>query len=101
MFYPIWSRYQGWIDMANLAALFATAQHEVVQLTSEPDNQVKLMLYSLFKQATSGNVTGSRPGLFNAVNRAKYDARVRVQGMSAEEAMQRYVDLVAQLKVGT
>eukprot|EP01040_Poterioochromonas_malhamensis_P023687 gene23687-29110_t len=38
------------------------------------DNMMKLQLYSFFKQATEGSVKGDRPGMFNLVERAKYDA---------------------------
>jgi len=53
-----------------------------------------LKLYALYKQATKGNVSGERPGGFDFVARAKYDAWSEVQGTSANDAMQRYVDLV-------
>jgi acyl-CoA-binding protein len=36
--------------------------------------QQKLQLYGLFKQATKGTTTGLRPGVFDVVGRAKFDA---------------------------
>ena len=37
-------------------------------------NEAKLKIYALFKQATSGKVTTSRPGMMDFVGRAKWDA---------------------------
>ncbi len=57
-----------------------------------------LKLYALYKQAVSGDATGNRPGMFDMVGRAKYDAWAGLKGMSRDSAMQSYVDLVASLK---
>jgi acyl-CoA-binding protein len=63
----------------------------------EPDNDTKLRLYSLFKQASEGDVKGARPGMFDFVGGAKYDAWAKLKGMDAEMAKKKYVDLVKQL----
>uniref|UniRef100_A0A0K0FDM0 Enoyl-CoA delta isomerase 2, mitochondrial (inferred by orthology to a human protein) n=1 Tax=Strongyloides venezuelensis TaxID=75913 RepID=A0A0K0FDM0_STRVS len=76
---------------------FAEAQKNLKKLREEPDNDVKLKLYGLFKQATSGDVSGSRPGAMNFVARAKYDAHKEAFGLSREEAEKKYVDLVNNL----
>ena len=57
----------------------------------------KLELYALYKQAVSGDVTGSQPGMINFVARAKYDAHAKLKGMSKEEAMQGYIQGTASL----
>ena len=57
-----------------------------------------LKMYGLYKQATTGDVSGSRPGAFNFKARAKFDAWTEVQGMSNEDAMTQYVDYVNSLK---
>eukprot|EP00441_Pelagodinium_beii_P014790 CAMPEP_0197666942 /NCGR_PEP_ID=MMETSP1338-20131121/64548_1 /TAXON_ID=43686 ORGANISM="Pelagodinium beii, Strain RCC1491" /NCGR_SAMPLE_ID=MMETSP1338 /ASSEMBLY_ACC=CAM_ASM_000754 /LENGTH=95 /DNA_ID=CAMNT_0043246081 /DNA_START=63 /DNA_END=347 /DNA_ORIENTATION=+ len=57
-------------------------------------NDEKLKVYALFKQATEGDVTGSRPGMFSPTDRAKYDARVTVKGKSTDDAMREYIDEV-------
>ncbi|MCE2913174.1 MAG: acyl-CoA-binding protein, partial [Rubrivivax sp.] len=54
--------------------------------------------YSLYKQATEGDVEGKRPGFTDMVGRAKYDAWAAVKGKSADEAMQDYIDLIESLK---
>ncbi len=56
-----------------------------------------LALYSLFKQAGSGDVTGERPGALDMINRAKFDAWAKRKGTSREDAMKAYVELVSRL----
>jgi acyl-CoA-binding protein len=57
----------------------------------------QLALYALYKQATVGDVTGSRPGMLDVKGRAKYDAWAGKRGMSAADARAGYVALVARL----
>ncbi|EEG07395.1 acyl-CoA-binding protein [Pseudogulbenkiania ferrooxidans] len=83
--------------MSDLQTLFVQAQADVKTLAERPDNQTLLQLYSLFKQATEGDVQGERPGMMDFINRAKYDAWDKIKGMSAEQAMQGYVDVVNKL----
>lgn len=84
--------------MEDLKAEFDAAAAASKSLPARPDNDTLLRLYALFKQATSGDVRGDRPGGFDFVNAAKYDAWVKVKGMSVEDAMRAYVDLVNSLK---
>eukprot|EP00884_Botryococcus_braunii_P006657 jgi/Botrbrau1/15993/Bobra.0241s0004.1 len=58
------------------------------------DNQTKLNFYSYFKQATEGDVKGDRPGMLRIEARAKWDAWAKMKGMSKDEAMQGYIDLL-------
>ena len=64
------------------------------ELTVRPSNDELLKLYSLYKQATEGDVRGDRPGGFDFKGAAKYDAWASIAGTSAEEAMKQYVNLV-------
>lgn len=64
----------------------------------QPSNEMKLEFYALYKQATEGNVTGTRPGMLNFVERAKFDAWAKLQGMSKDTAMQQYVSKVNTVK---
>lgn len=84
--------------MSDLQAQFETAAREVQQLPKRPDNDALLQLYALYKQATAGDVSGSRPGFTDFVGRAKYDAWAGLQGTAKEAAMRSYIDLVARLK---
>ena len=52
----------------------------------------------LFKQATEGDCSGSRPGFTDFVGRAKFDAWAALKGKSTDAAMQEYVDLIESLK---
>ena len=63
-------------------------------------NETLLELYSLYKQATVGDVEGDRPAGFDFRGAAKYDAWDKRRGMSSDEAMQGYIDLVDQLAAG-
>ncbi|HEU5100083.1 MAG TPA: acyl-CoA-binding protein [Roseiflexaceae bacterium] len=84
--------------MADLKAEFESAAQEAQQLPSRPDNDTLLNLYALYKQATAGDVSGSRPGFTDFVGRAKYDAWAKLKGTSKEAAMRSYIELVARLK---
>ena len=84
--------------MADLRIRFEEASRESQTLSERPDNTTLLQLYALYKQATIGNVNTSRPGQFDFVGRAKWDAWEKLKGTSTKEAMQQYVDLVDRLK---
>lgn len=84
--------------MSDLDTRFAAALENVQRLPKRPGNDVLLKLYAYYKQATAGDVTGSRPGMTDFAGRAKYDAWARIKGTGKEQAMQSYIDLVEQLK---
>ncbi len=73
---------------------FEAAAVRSKELPSKPSNTVLLQLYSLYKQASEGDVTGDRPGGFDFKAIAKYDAWAGLRGKSQDEARQEYVDLV-------
>lgn len=81
----------------SLDQAFETARQQVQTLSSKPSNETLLNLYALYKQATQGNVSGSRPGIFDLKGQAKYDAWARRKGQTPEDCKQAYVDLVAKL----
>lgn len=60
-------------------------------------NEDKLTLYKLYKQATEGDVSGSRPGMFDMVGRAKWDAWSTLKGTTKEDAMKQYIAAVKAL----
>jgi diazepam-binding inhibitor (GABA receptor modulator, acyl-CoA-binding protein) len=84
--------------MADLQAEFETAAQDVQNLARRPGNDVLLKLYAYYKQATVGDVSGSRPGMTDFAGRAKYDAWSRLKGTSRDQAMQAYIDVVNKLK---
>ena len=84
--------------MADLKAKFEQAVADSKKLSEKPDNATLLKIYSLYKQATAGDVEGKRPGFTDVVGRAKWDAWNELKGKSANEAMQTYIDLIESLK---
>ena len=84
--------------MADLKAQFEQAVAESKSLPEKPDNMTLLKLYALYKQASSGDAEGKRPGFGDMVGRAKWDAWNELKGKSGDEAMQEYVDLIESLK---
>lgn len=68
-------------------------------LPEKPDNDTLLKLYSLYKQATEGDVSGDGPAnAFDFVAKFKYEAWAKLKGVSKESAMEQYVQLVQSLK---
>ena len=76
---------------------FVAAQARVKQLTTAPDTTALLELYALYKQGSSGDVQGSRPGMLDFKGRAKYDAWAGKKGRSRDDAQRAYVALVNKL----
>lgn len=82
----------------TLQAEFEQAQADSKNLPERPDNMTLLKIYALFKQASTGDADGKRPGMTDMVGRAKWDAWNAIAGTSKEDAMQQYVDLIHELK---
>lgn len=82
----------------TLQEKFEKAVLESKQLSKKPSNEVLLKIYSLYKQATQGDVKGEKPNGFDFINIAKYKAWEDLLGKKAEESMQEYVDLINSLK---
>jgi acyl-CoA-binding protein len=80
--------------MSDLPQRFADAQARIKPVTGL-GNDTMLELYALYKQSTSGDVSGSRPGMIDLRGRAKYDAWAKRKGMTKDAAMQAYIELVA------
>ena len=79
---------------------FDEAVSESKSLQEKPSNDTLLQLYSLYKQATEGNVNSGPPANpFDFVAKAKYEAWTNLKGKSKMEAMSEYIALVKKLKV--
>ena len=78
--------------------MFEQAVADSKALSERPSNDTLLQLYSLYKQATEGDVNGDAPAPFDFVAKAKYEAWSAIRGKSKEAAMQEYIDLVNKLK---
>ncbi len=84
--------------MADMKKAFEKAVADSKNLSERPDNSTMLKLYALYKQASSGDADGKRPGFSDMIGRAKWDAWNELKGTASEAAMQQYVDLVEGLK---
>jgi acyl-CoA-binding protein len=76
----------------TLAEEFEAAVKRVNALPAAPATGVMLELYGLFKQASAGDATGSRPGMMDVRGRAKFDAWASRRGMSRDDAMRAYIE---------
>lgn len=83
--------------MADLQAAFDAAVANSKNLSERPDNATLLKIYALYKQATTGDVEGKRPGFTDMVGRAKWDAWNSLKGTANDSAMQQYIDLIESL----
>ncbi|CAO0796315.1 unnamed protein product [Mucor circinelloides] len=79
------------------SAEFNTAAEEVKNLATKPSDNQLLELYGLFKQATVGDNTTSKP-TFDIKGRYKWDAWTKLKGTSQEDAEKQYIALVESLK---
>jgi acyl-CoA-binding protein len=77
--------------------LFEQAAKAVKSLPERPDDSTMLQLYALFKQGSTGDVHGDKPGFFDFVGAAKYEAWEKLRGTSEDDARSQYVELVRKL----
>jgi len=80
--------------MADLKAQFEQAAKDLMALAERPDNDTLLRLYALYKQGAEGDVSGDKPGFFDFIGTAKYDAWEKLTGLASEDAMKQYIALV-------
>ncbi len=82
----------------DLNQQFEQAVTESKELKDRPSNDTLLQLYSLYKQATEGDVNGEAPAMFDFVAKEKYEAWSALQGKTQDEARQEYINLVQKLR---
>jgi acyl-CoA-binding protein len=83
--------------MSTEKETFEKAAIAAKSLPERPDDATMLQLYALYKQGSAGDVQGDKPGFFDFVGAAKYEAWEKLKGTGEEEARSRYVDLVRAL----
>jgi acyl-CoA-binding protein len=83
----------------DLQEQFEAAFAKTKTLTEKPDNETLLSLYSLYKQGSIGDATeANKPeNVFDFIATFKFNAWQKLAGMSNEEAMHAYIDLVDKL----
>lgn len=83
----------------DLKGQFEQAVAESKSLPERPGNDTLLQLYSLYKQASEGDINADPPSNpFDFVAKAKYEAWAGLKGKSSTEAMTEYVELIKKLK---
>lgn len=82
----------------DLIQQFEKAVADSKELSERPSNETLLQLYSLYKQASEGDVNGEAPNMFDFVAKAKYEAWSALKGKTQDEARQEYISLVSKLK---
>lgn len=82
----------------NLKAQFEKAAQASKHLPERPDNVTLLKIYALYKQASLGDNEEKKPGLSDMIGRAKWDAWSKLKGVSPDDAMQQYIELIDSLK---
>ncbi len=82
----------------DITERFEEAVKNSKKLSERPSNDVLLKIYSLYKQATEGDVNGERPGGFDFKAIAKYNAWESLKGKSKQDCMNEYILLIESLK---
>lgn len=82
----------------DLQSQFDQAYLDITRLGHRPDNDTLLRIYALYKQGSEGDVHGDKPGFFDFVGTAKYEAWATLKGTPRELAMRDYIDLVNSLR---
>ncbi|KAF9301308.1 hypothetical protein BGZ74_006866 [Mortierella antarctica] len=54
----------------------------------------QLLLYGAYKQATKGDVKGTKPTFFDIAARSKWQAWANMQGKATDQAKEEYIDMV-------
>jgi acyl-CoA-binding protein len=76
---------------------FEQAAAAAKSLPERPDDSTMLQLYALYKQGSAGDVEGEKPGFFDFVGSAKYEAWEKLKGTSEEDAREQYIGLIRKL----
>lgn len=83
--------------MSDLQSQFEQAATAVKSLSEKPSDEALLELYALYKQGSSGDVSGDKPGFFDFVGAAKYEAWAKLEGMTEDDAKTDYIKFVKSL----
>jgi diazepam-binding inhibitor (GABA receptor modulator, acyl-CoA-binding protein) len=83
----------------ELKEQFEKAAADSKTLSERPGNETLLQIYSLYKQATEGDVNTEPPSNpFDFVAKAKHQAWADLKGKTKEEAMKAYIDIINKIK---
>lgn len=83
----------------ELKEQFEQAVADSKTLPEKPSNDTLLQLYSLYKQASEGDINTDPPSNpFDFVAKAKYEAWTSLKGKHPADAMVEYIELVKKLQ---
>lgn len=83
----------------EMKSLFDKAVAESNSINIRPGHEIWLQLYSLYKQATEGDIDLKTPAnTFDYAEKEKYDAWASLKGKSIKDAQTEYIMLVHELK---
>ncbi|XP_067929624.1 acyl-CoA-binding domain-containing protein 4-like isoform X1 [Watersipora subatra] len=89
------------MDDTKTSRQFAAAVKVIQGLPKDgsfkPSHEMMLKFYAFYKQATKGACTAPRPGFWDVVGKAKWDAWSSLGTMSSEDAMRGYVAELTQI----
>ncbi|XP_051138073.1 acyl-CoA-binding domain-containing protein 1 [Andrographis paniculata] len=90
------------VESTELDETFSAASAFVAAMAASQgavkvSNDVQLQLYGLYKIATEGKCSTPQPSALKMTARAKWQAWNKLGAMPAEEAMEKYIDLVTEL----
>ncbi|KAJ7364328.1 acyl CoA binding protein-domain-containing protein [Mycena albidolilacea] len=96
------SEFDEFLDVPKTEAHFKKAAEIISTLPKDGPEQstdVKLYFYARFKQATIGDISTSRPGMFDFEGKAKWDAwkQVTDENKSKDVLYQEYVNKLVEL----
>jgi diazepam-binding inhibitor (GABA receptor modulating acyl-CoA-binding protein) len=81
----------------SLQDRFQKAADSVKSFTKRPSDDELLYTYSLYKQATIGDINIPEPSFFQFEQKSKWNAWNERKGMKKEVAMEKYIDMVTSL----
>lgn len=76
---------------------FQTSVANLEKVTVDVDNEQKLQLYALYKQASIGECNQEKPSMYNVVQKAKWQAWKSLGDISMDEAKRQYIAVVSDL----
>ncbi|CAF3302754.1 unnamed protein product [Rotaria socialis] len=81
----------------SLGTDFEKAKSRLESSSTQVDNETKLKLYGLYKQATQGICATTKPGLTDFIGRAKWTAWSSLGKMNQQDAQKQYIQVIEQL----
>ena len=86
-------------NVMEIKSLFDRAVAESNFILKSPGDEIVLRLYSLYQQATKGDIDLKTPvNTFDFAEKAKYEAWASLKGKSKKDAQTEYIKLVYKLK---